>query len=88
MADASDSKSDVGDYVWVQVPSPAFLKFCIYRTFFYDRLSPVECGGVFRVPKNGGARNKKSPAMRVVQQVLIAQKSPFRYDRVVQTDSR
>ena len=24
MADASDSKSDVGDYVWVQVPSPAF----------------------------------------------------------------
>ncbi len=23
MADASDSKSDVGDYVWVQVPSPA-----------------------------------------------------------------
>ncbi len=27
MADASDSKSDVGDYVWVQVPSPA----CMYR---------------------------------------------------------
>ena len=26
MADASDSKSDVGDYVWVQVPSPAFEK--------------------------------------------------------------
>ncbi len=24
MADASDSKSDVGNYVWVQVPSPAF----------------------------------------------------------------
>ncbi len=23
MADASDSKSDVGDYVWVQVPSSA-----------------------------------------------------------------
>ena len=26
MADASDSKSDVGDYVWVQVPSPARYK--------------------------------------------------------------
>ena len=26
MADASDSKSDVGDYVWVQVPSPAYKK--------------------------------------------------------------
>ena len=26
MADASDSKSDVGDYVWVQVPSPALKK--------------------------------------------------------------
>lgn len=25
MADASDSKSDVGDYVWVQVPSPALV---------------------------------------------------------------
>ncbi len=24
MADAQDSKSCVGDYVWVQVPSPAF----------------------------------------------------------------
>ena len=23
MADASDSKSDEGDFVWVQVPSPA-----------------------------------------------------------------
>ena len=26
MADASDSKSDVGNHVWVQVPSPAFFK--------------------------------------------------------------
>ena len=24
MADASDSKSDEGDFVWVQVPSPAY----------------------------------------------------------------
>ena len=29
MADASDSKSDVGDYVWVQVPSPALRKMKI-----------------------------------------------------------
>ena len=34
MADASDSKSDVGDYVWVQVPSPA-LKALIFQGFFY-----------------------------------------------------
>lgn len=37
MADASDSKSDVGDYVWVQVPSPAFEKGFYtrrYRTLF------------------------------------------------------
>ena len=25
MADASDSKSDAGNSVWVQVPSPAFI---------------------------------------------------------------
>ena len=33
MADASDSKSDVGNHVWVQVPSPAFL--------FYGQLKVV-----------------------------------------------
>ena len=33
MADASDSKSDVGDYVWVQVPSPASQIFVIPRKF-------------------------------------------------------
>jgi len=33
----------------------------------------------FVVPKNGNGRNKKTPAMRVVQQLLIAKKSPFRY---------
>ena len=27
MADASDSKSDVGNHVWVQVPSPAWCFF-------------------------------------------------------------
>ena len=38
MADASDSKSDVGDYVWVQVPSPALKKQMIRGIicfFFY-----------------------------------------------------
>ncbi len=34
MADASDSKSDVGDYVWVQVPSPAFEKPRLFEAFF------------------------------------------------------
>ena len=28
MADASDSKSDAGNSVWVQVPSPAVGKTC------------------------------------------------------------
>ncbi len=50
MADASDSKSDVGDYVWVQVPSPAlyiseeswidgFFDFFILRQSKKDRCS-------------------------------------------------
>ena len=38
----------------------------------------------FLLKRNVGVRNKKPPAMRVVQQVLIAPKSPFCYDRVVQ----
>ena len=46
-------------------------------------LEPVEHIGVFRVPKNGDVRNKNPPAMRVVQQALIAQ-SPFQYNRGVQ----
>ncbi len=36
MADASDSKSDVGDYVWVQVPSPAFLFRAVNSRFFQE----------------------------------------------------
>lgn len=39
MADASDSKSDVGDYVWVQVPSPAVDK--ILRIGFCESGSGV-----------------------------------------------
>ena len=41
MADASDSKSDEGNFVWVQVPSPAYKKlatllqvFLLYRKVF------------------------------------------------------
>ena len=40
MADASDSKSDEGDLVWVQVPSPALVKreetidFTVVSLFF------------------------------------------------------
>ena len=35
MADASDSKSDEGDFVWVQVPLPA-RKNRGYPRFFFD----------------------------------------------------
>ena len=34
MADASDSKSDEGDFVWVQVPSPAYKKSRISGLFY------------------------------------------------------
>lgn len=40
MADASDSKSDEGNFVWVQVPSPAFYEEehrRIYVSFFVRR---------------------------------------------------
>ena len=40
MADASDSKSDVGDYVWVQVPSPAWI---IYRQIIEDSDLAIFC---------------------------------------------
>ena len=46
MADASDSKSDVGDYVWVQVPSPASQIFvippkirCFRRGYFFEKVN-------------------------------------------------
>ena len=37
MADASDSKSDAGNSVWVQVPSPALVteKTLDFQGFFY-----------------------------------------------------
>ena len=35
MADASDSKSDEGDFVWVQVPSPAYKKPRNLRVFYF-----------------------------------------------------
>lgn len=53
---------------------PVFLSYGIY---------PVEGIGVFRVPKNGDARNKKPPALRV-ETKRCTKKSPFRYNRVVQ----
>ena len=34
MADASDSKSDVGNHVWVQVPSPALYKNRVGQTTY------------------------------------------------------
>ncbi len=34
MADASDSKSDVGDNMWVQVPPPAPIELSFCDSFF------------------------------------------------------
>lgn len=53
------------------------------RAFYYYGIYPVEGIGVFRVPKNGDARNKKPPALRV-ETKRCTKKSPFRYNRVVQ----
>ena len=50
---------------------------------FVYGIYPVEGIGVFRVPKNGDARNKKPPALRV-ETKRCTKKSPFRYNRVVQ----
>lgn len=55
----------------------SFLAFSCYGIY------PVEGIGVFRVPKNGDARNKKPPALRV-ETKRCTKKSPFRYNRVVQ----
>lgn len=51
--------------------------------YFDYGIYPVEGIGVFRVPKNGDARNKKPPALRV-ETKRCTKKSPFRYNRVVQ----
>ena len=53
------------------------------RAFYCYGIYPVEGIGVFRVPKNGDARNKKPPALRV-ETKRCTKKSPFRYNRVVQ----
>ena len=55
---------------------------CCAGAFIYG-IYPVEGIGVFRVPKNGDARNKKPPALRV-ETKRCTKKSPFRYNRVVQ----
>ena len=54
------------------------------RAFYCYGIYPVEGIGVFRVPKNGDARNKKPPALRV-ETKRCTKKSPFRYNRVVQS---
>lgn len=58
------------------------IKNLFWADFFYG-IYPVEGIGVFRVPKNGDARNKKPPALRV-ETKRCTKKSPFRYNRVVQ----
>ncbi len=42
MADAADSKSAEGDFVWVQVPSPAY-KVRILRTFSFCIIADITC---------------------------------------------
>lgn len=61
---------------------PSGQQTVVLRVFFYG-IYPVEGIGVFRVPKNGDARNKKPPALRV-ETKRCTKKSPFRYNRVVQ----
>lgn len=61
--------------VWKSSGTAVLLVYGIY---------PVEGIGVFRVPKNGDARNKKPPALRV-ETKRCTKKSPFRYNRVVQS---
>ncbi|MCU6689647.1 hypothetical protein OCV62_06565 [Gallintestinimicrobium propionicum] len=56
---------------------------CSQSVHFIYGIYPVEGIGVFRVPKNGDARNKKPPALRV-ETKRCTKKSPFRYNRVVQ----
>ena len=58
-------------------------RMCQGTFFFIYGIYPVEGIGVFRVPKNGDARNKKPPALRV-ETKRCTKKSPFRYNRVVQ----
>ena len=55
----------------------------IYMIRYYCRLWPIKCNGVFCVLKNEGVGNQKSFVMRVLQQVIIAQKSLFHNDRVI-----
>ena len=62
---------------------PSGQQTVVLRVFFYG-IYPVEGIGVFRVPKNGDARNKKPPALRV-ETKRCTKKSPFRYNRVVES---
>ncbi len=73
MADASDSKSDVGDYVWVQVPSPArygakryldgtgFAPFCVLPFAYIgdNTLLAYLCGSFFARMTFWGGREKR-----------------------------
>ena len=61
----------------------AMEKNSMRQAHFCYGIYPVEGIGVFRVPKNGDARNKKPPALRV-ETKRCTKKSPFRYNRVVQ----
>ena len=65
MADASDSKSDVGDNMWVQVPPPAPMStpYFMRSNFFCSGAVRVRCGGILR--KDGFVAFAASAAARL-----------------------
>ncbi len=60
MADAADSKSAVGDYVWVQVPSPAFK-----NPLFYG-ISEIQKS---KGNQEGNQSRQKEPESREISQL-------------------
>ena len=68
---------DRGYILFMTIECSKSVHFIVYGIY------PVEGIGVFRVPKNGDARNKKPPALQV-ETKRCTKKSPFRYNRVVQ----
>ena len=64
MADASDSKSDAGDCVWVQVPSPAFKKDFIPNGMesFFEAERPMNPGFILRSASVGAKRSSPGRA--------------------------
>lgn len=58
MADALDSKSNVGDYVWVQVPPPAPIEQAINLLFFIR--NPILLGDLLMAGKDSAVKQSKT----------------------------